>query len=217
MSEKPTLLSSPGSHHCRRVNLLIHELGLDVNLQTIDVRPPGMGGENESADFMKLNPNAKVPVLRDGDLVLTESNAIMVHLCEKHGHSPLWPADLGERSQVLKWQFWQAAHLSPTADGLLAQNMVLPMMGEQPNAEVVDRLIKDFHRWAGVLDGVLGKADYLVANRLTCADLSVVTALMYAQPARIPVDEHPPLAAWLDRMHSRPSWEATKPPPMGPA
>jgi glutathione S-transferase len=215
MPTKPVLFTSPGSHHARRVALVIHELGLDIDLRPIDVRPRGMGGENDAPEFLKLNPYGKVPTLQDGDLVLTESNAIIGYLCEKHGFNPLWPADLAERAQIVKWQFVQAAHLSQAADGLLYENLVKPMMGDQPDPEAVARRTEDFHRCAGVLDEALSGQDYLVAGRVTCADLSMATALMYARSAAIPVAEHAPLTAWLGRIQARPSWKATEPPAMG--
>ena len=70
MQQKPILFMSPGSHHSRRVMLLINEMGTDVEQRIVDVRPPGMGGENQQAEFLALNPAGKVPVLKDGDLVL---------------------------------------------------------------------------------------------------------------------------------------------------
>jgi len=212
---KPVLYTSPGSHHARRVALVIQELGLDIEQRTIDVRPRGMGGDNDKPEFLKINPYGKVPVLQDNDLILTESNAIMIYLCEKHGANPLWPDDLRERAGILRWQFVQAAHLSPAADGLLYENLVRPMMGDQPDARAVANATDNFHRCAGVLDSVVSRQDYLVANRLTCADLSVATALMYARSAKIPVSEHEPLMAWMGRILARPSWKATEPPPMG--
>jgi len=216
MTARPVLHTSPGSHHARRVALLIHELGLDVELRPMDVRPKGMGGDNDTPEFLRLNPYGKAPVLQDGELVLTESNAIMAYLAERHGFNPLWPADLTERAQILKWQFLQAAHLSAAADGLLYENLMKPMLGQRPDEAAVASLTQAFHRCAGVIDVALSQSDYLAAGRVTCADLSVVTALMYARAAQIPVGEHPPLAAWAARMQDRPSWRGTEPPPMRP-
>lgn len=213
MPNKPVLFTSPGSHHARRVALVIHELGLDVELRPIDVRPRGMGGENSKPEFLQVNPFGRVPVLQDGDFALTESNAIMTYLCEMHGFNDLWPADLRTRAQIAKWQFVQAAHLSPTADALLYENVVKPMLGKQPDAETAARHHEHFHRLADILDGAWSGQDYLVGNHVTCADLSLVTALMYQRAAQIPVAEHGPLVAWMERMHARPSWKGTEPLP----
>ena len=63
-----------------------------------------------------------------GDFVLWESNAIMWFLCERHGATPLWPSDPQARAAIAKWQLWQAAHLSPAADGLMYENLVRPIV-----------------------------------------------------------------------------------------
>jgi glutathione S-transferase len=211
---KPNLLASRGSHHSRRVVILIEELGLDVEITPVNVLPRGMGGDNESPEFLALNPNGKVPVLRDGDLVLWESSAIMAYLADKYGPTPLWPQDLTKRAQVAKWQHWQGAHLSSAADGLMYETFVKPMMKQASDPATLESLTRNFHRWCGVLDGALAQAPYLANGEFSCADIAVATALMYARPARMPIDDHPPLVAWLQRIHARPSWVVTEPPAM---
>lgn len=215
MPSKPILLTSPGSHHSRRVALIINELALEVEQRIVDVRPPGMGGENEQAEFLRINPFGKVPVLLHGDIILTESNAIMNYLAEWSGYNPFWPADLEERAQIMKWQFFQAAHLSPAADGLLYENTVKPMLGEQPDGRNVAQLVGSFRRCAGVLEQTLEQGEYLIGDHATAADLSVSTALMYARAAQIPMEAHPRVMEWHARLRGRPSWKATEPPPMG--
>jgi glutathione S-transferase len=208
---KPTIYISPGSHHSRRVTLLIHELGLDVELIKVDVRPPGMGGENSQPPFLAINPNGKVPVLREGDFVLWESNAIMWYLAEGHGDTPLWPADRCARAQIAKWQVWQAAHLSAAADALMYEALVRPMLKQPPDQDKLTAATASLHRWAKVLDGALTATEYLTGGCVTCADLAVASALMYAPLANMPVGEHPPVRQWFERMCARPSWQATAP------
>lgn len=209
---KPTLFSSPGSQHSRRVLVLIHELALDVDIETVDVRPPGMGGYNSSPEFLAINPNGKVPVLREGDFVLWESNAIMWYLAECHGDTPLWPRDPQRKANVAKWQLWQAAHLSPAADGLMYEAFVRPMMKQQTDPAHLESLTKSFHRWCSVLDAALATSGGLLANEaFSCADIAAASALMYARMAKMPVDGYAHISAWLERVHARPSWQATEP------
>ena len=214
MSDKPLLHTSPGSQHCRRVALLVHEARMDIETKIVDVRPPGMGGENETPEFLALNPSGKVPVLTHGDLTVFESNAIMLYLCELFDDTERLPADSMLRAEVLSWQFWQASHLSPTADALMVENMMKPMFGASPDGARLDDLNLEFQRWARVLDGRLANREFLVGEALTCADLSVVAALMYRHAAALPIDGHSHLSAWLDRLTSRRSWIDTEPPPM---
>ena len=215
MAETLTLYSSPGSHHCRRVTLLIHEAGMDVELRHVDVRPPGMGGENESDAFLALNPNAKVPVLvDDAEAALTESNAIMIYLCERFRQSRFWPDDFQTRAKILSWQFWQASQFSPAADGLMAEHMMKPMFGAEPDKLRVEEFGSACRRWLSVLDQHLQGREFLVGDGLTCADLSVAAAMMYAHAADLPIPEFSHVANWLKHMQSRDSWHATQPPPM---
>lgn len=212
MQDKPVLFMSPGSHHSRRVMLLIHEMDIEVEERIVGVRPPGMGGENESAEFLAINPAGKVPVLQHGNLILTESNAIMMYLADTFGPTNLWPSDTVLRAQVAQWQFFQAAHISPTADGFLYENVVKPMTGHIADEMAVAQLTSSFNRWCRVLNQTLDGANYLVGNALSCADLSVACAFMYARAAQLPILEHAPVQSWLQRIQSRDSWMATEPP-----
>lgn len=212
MQDKPVLLMSPGSHHSRRVMLLIREMDIDVEERIIGVRPPGMGGENESAEFRTINPAGKVPVLQHGTFTLTESNAIMMYMADTFGPTTLWPSDAASRALVSQWQFFQAAHISPTADGFLYENVVKPMTGHTADKNAVTRLTASFHRWCRVLSEALDGHEYLVGNKLSCADLSVACAFMYARASQLPIAEHALVQSWLARIQSRESWMATEPP-----
>ena len=187
-------------------------MGFEVEEQIIDVRPPGMGGENEGSEFLALNPAGKVPVLRDGSLILSESNAIMTYLAETHGPTTLWPSDADARAKISQWQFFQAAHISPTTDGFLFENVVKPMTGQPSDAKALDQLTSTFHRWCRVLSHTLSQADFLVGNQLSCADLSVACAFMYERAAQLPVAEHTAVESWLRRIQRRDSWITTEPP-----
>jgi glutathione S-transferase len=65
----------------------------------------------QTPEYLKMNPNAKVPTLVDGDLVIWESNTILRYLAAK-ASSPLYPADLAQRTHVERWMDWQLATLS---------------------------------------------------------------------------------------------------------
>ncbi|MEM9375955.1 MAG: glutathione S-transferase family protein [Pseudomonadota bacterium] len=210
MQDKPILYMSPGSHHSRRVMLLIREMEIDVDEQIVGVRPPGMGGENEGSEFLAMNPAGKVPVLRDGSLTLSESNAIMIYLAETLGPTQLWPDAPKVRAKISQWQFFQAAHISPTTDGFLYENVVKPMTGQHNDAPALKQLTSSFHRWCRVLSHTLSHSDYLVGNELSCADLSVACAFMYERAAQLPVGEHDAVQSWLRRIRDRESWIATE-------
>ncbi len=211
---KPKLLSSVGSQHARRVRVLIHELDIDIDIEEVMFGAQGFGGDDRQG-FLKLNPNGKVPVLQHHGVVLWESNTIMGYLADLHGETELWPRDPLERAQVSMWQVWQAAHLTPAADGLFYENRVKPMfLQQETDTAEVARLEGSFRRWMGVLESRLESSETLALGRFTCADISVASALMHAESSRMPLAEHPVVDAWLQRVQQRPSWLATEPPAM---
>jgi glutathione S-transferase len=79
-----------------RARWTLQELGVDFESATVNM----LAGEHRSPAFLKINPAGKLPVLVDGDLVLTESVAIVLYLAEKYPDKSLIPADLGQRAEL---------------------------------------------------------------------------------------------------------------------
>lgn len=209
-----TLYYSPYSQHSRRVLVLKEELGIELELQNVGVRPRGTGGENDEAWFLKMNPNGKVPVLKEAEAVIWESNAIMWYLAEVHGDTPLWPKSPAERAQICKWQVWQAAHLTAAVDGLFYERVGKKMMGQPSDPKLEAQLSESFLRWAAVMSAQLEAQDYLALNRFTCADIACASAFMHAEASRIDLDAFGPIARWFARISARESWKRTDVPPI---
>ncbi len=84
-------------------------------------------GEQRTPEFLAMNPNGKVPVLRDGDRSLWEANAIMCYLSNA-AKSDLWPRD--ERQiDVLRWLSWDALHFLPYGGALYFEYLIKPFFG----------------------------------------------------------------------------------------
>jgi glutathione S-transferase len=105
-----TLLHFPGNASFAP-HVLLHELGLPFELQLVDRTQ----GAHKSPAYLKLNPNGLIPVLVDGDLVLYETAAILLHLADTHPSADLAPP-LGsaERASFYKWLFWLSNTMQAT-------------------------------------------------------------------------------------------------------
>lgn len=104
-----TILGRQSSINVRKVMWTCAELNLEFERQDW-----GMDFRDVNTDeFRALNPNAKIPVLLDGDRVLWESNTIMRYLANRQGSHTLYPQDAWQRAQVDQWLDWQASELSP--------------------------------------------------------------------------------------------------------
>lgn len=176
---------------------------LDAPVQFVRVDPKR--GEHRSGAFRAMNPNAKVPVLVDGDRVIWESGAIMCHLAERAG-SALWPRD-ARQVDVVRWMLWDAVHFSQQTGTLYFENIIKAWVGaDAPDAAAVAAATEAFRRLARVLDDHLADRDYLVGDTLTLADFSVAAGLPYAEAARIPLAEFPAVARWHARLEALPAW-----------
>lgn len=161
--------------------------------------------ENRTPQFLGINPNGKVPVLRDGETTLWEANAIMCHLARVAG-SDLWPKD--ERQiEVMRWLSWDANHFTRFAGSLYFQNLVKPQLGfGEPDAAIVQEAEKWVRQHGSVLNNHLRGREYLVGDALTVADFAVAVTLPYADKAHIPVGDFPEIVRWHARLYDLPAW-----------
>jgi glutathione S-transferase len=163
-------------------------------------------GEHRTPAFLAMNPNGKVPVLQDGELVLWESNAIMCHLSNVAG-ADLWPRDQRAQIEVLRWLSWDAAHFTRYGGTLYFENLVKPAIGMgAPDPAAVKLATGMFTASAAVLEAHLAHRKYLLGEALTVADFAVGAALPYAQGAKIPLEPFPAIVAWHERLDRLTAW-----------
>lgn len=162
-------------------------------------------GEQQTPQFLALNPNAKVPVLEDGDHVVWESNAIMAYLARKAG-SDLWPSD--ERQiDVVRWLSWDLTHFTAYAGALYFEHLIKAKFDlGPPDLAVVEEATSNFRTFAGVLNDHMAGRKYLVGDNLTVADFAVAVSLPYAEGAKIPLREFRELERWHERLNTLPAW-----------
>jgi len=198
----------PLSHNVRRVRLTAAVLGIELEETLVDVTK----GEHKAPAFLALNPNGALPVLEDGEFVLTESRAIMQYLASKKPEAGLLPRDERGRAEVTRWLFWDAAHWSPTLATIAFERVIKPVMGlGAPDTAKVEENLKNVQRWGAVLDGHLAGRTYVVGSTLTIADLSLATSLMYAKQSEAPVAQFGNVEAWFGRIAALDGWKATAP------
>ena len=179
---------------------LLYELGLPFEHVKMDYR----GEALRDPAYRALNPNARIPTLVDGDLVLWESMAINLYLARRYGTAAgLWPDGIEQEALTWQWSFWVMTEVEHALLTVLMHSRVLPEDKRDP-----DRLSRNaglLKAPFGVLDQALRGREYLVADRFCVADLNVAAVLAWCKPARIPLEAYPELAAWLQRCLDRPA------------
>lgn len=190
------------SPNCLRVRAVVHELGAELEIVEVDVS----GDENKTPEYLARNPNAKVPVLEDGDFVLWESRAINAYLASLDPERRLYPEDLRSRALVDQWSYWQAIHLGPSSQRLSFERVLKQRFGiGEPDEKLVETEMSETMKLLGVLDQRLAERDW-VAGDLSIADFALASTLTLRREAQIDLDGLPNVNAWIDRLESRDSW-----------
>ncbi len=201
----------PNSPNCVNVLATANHLGVQLDLQLVDL----LKGAQKDPAYLSLNPNGRVPTLADGDFMLWESNAIMQYIAGKKPGNSLWPIDDRVRADISRWQFWQAFHWTRATGTLVWENMVKRLLGAGgPDPNKIKEGEDLFHALAAVLDSHLKSRSYLVGHEPTLADFSVAAPLVYAQPARFPLDKYGEIRAWYGRIENLDAWKKALPPRM---
>ena len=197
-----------GSPNSRKVLAVINHLGIDVDINYLDL----FAGDNHKAQYTALNPNAMVPTLVDGDLKLWESNAINQYLADKSQNNSLFPNDLTFRADIVRWQCWELAHFN-LAFGTLAFEAVakpsfMDITGDQA---VIDWSKGQLSQFASVLNNHLAGRYYMVGDSITLADYSMIHVEFFKEAVPFDWSPFPHLNDYFDRMRQSPSWVATAP------
>jgi glutathione S-transferase len=180
-----------------RARWTLQELGVPFEAVTVDM----LKGEHQQPAFLKINPAGKLPVLVDGDLVLTESIAIVLYLAEKYRDKGLIPADLAERAELNKWLMFAATELEQPLWRITRNTALYPEEKRQPTDVV--RASEDFKPMAAVLDKHLKGRQFVVGNSATVADFVLGYTLDWANEVHL-LDDFPDLQAYVTRMYARP-------------
>ena len=162
-------------------------------------------GEHQKPAYLAINPNGKVPTLVKGERITWEADAVICRLSDDMG-ADLWPHDT-RQMDIVRWFSWNAQHFTRAGGTLYFENIVKRRFGiGPPDADVVDEAIRDFRRWAAVLDGHLADRTWLVGDSITVADFSVAMVLPYADEAKLPLGDFSNMRRWHDRLNEIESW-----------
>jgi glutathione S-transferase len=191
------------SPNALRTRAVIYELDIEVEQIEVSLRT----GDNKTPEYLKLNPNAKVPVLVDGDVVIWESRAINAYLESKFPKAGLYPTNLAQRALIDQWSYWQAIHLGPAMQRVVFERIYKLAFGRgQPDEKVIADEMKNVEQFLGVFDNGLADGREWIVGHLSLADFALASTFMNRVRGGISLDRRPRVAAWIARMEQRDSW-----------
>lgn len=176
----------------------LQELGAEFEFVPVNLAT----GEQRHPDFLHLNPAGKLPVLVDGDFVLTESAAIVLYLAEKYPSKKLLPADLNERAQVYRWVMFAVTELEQPLQRITRHTLVYPEDKRLPADISLAR--QEFVAMAAVLDRHMERRRFIVGDSISVADCVTAFLVDWANEQQL-INDCPQLRAYLERMYARPT------------
>jgi len=200
------LYCDPITVNCRKVLAGLDLIGADFEKVHVDY----FTGEQRSEDYRKLNPNAALPALVDGDFVLWESNAILAYVADKAGNRDVYPTEPRIRADINRWLFWEAAHWFPSCYVFLVEHCVKPLLQAVPDLAVLEAQQGNFHKLAGILDQRLSQSRWLAGDQVTIADIAVAAPAHLHPYQKLPLQPYPHLRRWLTgQIEALPCWDRT--------
>ena len=180
-----------------RVRWTLQEL--EADFESIRVNLPA--GEQCRPEFLKINPAGKIPVLVDGDLVLTESVAIVLYLAEKYSDKGLLPTGLNERAEVNRWLLFAATELEQPLWRIARHTALYPEEQRLPGD--VTLATAEFKAMASVLEKHMQGRQFVAGVTVSVADLVMAYTLDWGNEYNL-LDDCPQLLAYTKRMYARP-------------
>ena len=181
----------------RKASIMLEEVGLDYTVHSIDITKE----EQFSPEFIKINPNSKIPAIidRDADLTVFESGAILIYLAEKTGK--LLATEPKQRFQTIEWLMFQMGSVGPMFGQYNHFNKYAP----EKISYAIDRYRKETLRLYDVLDTQLGKTEYVSGNNYSIADIAIYPWIAAHQFMELSLEEHSQLQRWYETISQRPA------------
>ena len=191
-----------GTPNGRKASIMLEEIGLPYTVHPINIGK----GEQNTAEYIAINPNSKIPAIIDGEgpggkpVKVFESGAILIYLAEKTGK--LLSSDPRARLQALEWLMFQMGGVGP----MLGQVHHFLRNAPEPIPYAIERYVKETRRLYGVLDRRLAESAFL-AGEYSIADIATYPWVARHEWHRVDLAEFPNVERWFAAIGARPAVE----------
>ncbi|AIL62953.1 glutathione S-transferase family protein [Pseudomonas alkylphenolica] len=197
MNGPELILYTDSSPNGFKITIALEELGLPYTLRHVRIEH----GEHRRAQFLKLNPHGRIPVLVDEDtgITLFESAAILLYLAEKTGR--LLPGNPLMRWSAIKWLMFHTSSMGP----ILGQRVHYELFESTPNTAVIERFRRLTEDTFATLDSHLKDNHWLAGPEYSIADIATFGWMHIARIIDFDFNAFSHLSTWFDRVSQRPA------------
>lgn len=184
--------TTPNGH---KVSILLEETGLPYKIHPVNI----MKDEQFRPEFLKINPNNKIPAIVDNGVSIFESGAVMIYLAKKA--KMFLPEDLVGEMKILPWLFWQVGGLGP----MMGQAMHFSVFAKEKIPYAINRYKEEALRLFKVADKELAQHKYLGGDEYSIADMATYPWIVPYEKLGLDLEKFPNLKAWFENIAERPA------------
>ncbi len=183
------------SGNCYKVRLLAALAGIDMEIVPVDF----LDGAHKRAPVIDLNPFGELPVLEDGEVVLRDSQAILVYLGRKYAGNQWWPDGAAQQGEVMQW-------LSTAANEIFNGPNAARLVDKFGYALNKERTIEVSNHILPLVEQHLQSNEWLALGRPTIADLAVFPYIALGWEGGVTLEQYPAIQAWIGRIKELPGY-----------
>ena len=190
-----TLYEFALSGNCHKIRLMLSLLGLDYRSVVVN----GSEQQQKSVDFLSMNPFGQVPVLTDDDVIVRDSQAILVYLARKYGNEQWLPNEATALAEVAVWLSTAANEVSMGPNRLRLHYKFGRAINSEESRQTAINLLN-------ILQGRLEKYEWLATDHLTIADIAIYPYIALAPEGRLDLESYPAVTGWVSRIQALPGY-----------
>jgi len=190
-----TLYEFALSGNSHKIRLMLSLLGLDYRSVIVN----GSERQQKSVDFLSMNPFGQVPVLTDDDVIVRDSQAILVYLARKYGYEQWLPNEATALGEVAAWLSTAANEVSMGPNRLRLHYKFGRAINSEESRQTAINLLN-------ILQGRLEKYEWLATDHLTIADIAIYPYIALAPEGRLDLESYPAVTGWVSRIQALPGY-----------
>lgn len=183
------------SGNCYKIRLFLALIKQDYTLRPVAF----LDGEHKTEDFIARNLFGEIPVLVDGDVLLRDSQAILVYLARKYGHTDWYPTEASAEAMVVQWLMVAESEIARGPnDARLHDKFGYAI-------DIAEARAKSAHI-LGIIDRHLATRDWLELNRPTIGDIACFPYIALSHEGAVSLEPYDAVRAWVDRVKALPGF-----------
>ena len=160
-------------------------------------------GEHKTPEYLEINPAGRVPAIEDDGFKLSQSDAICKYLCALCGPSAFYPEEIHEQAIVNQWIDFASQQILQAMGRLFFNRVIAKFTGEEPDERSIATGESMLGRDLALAEKQLQNDDYLLGEKITLADVTLIAALEPAEMVGLDLSAYPSITRWRTTIMNR--------------